>query len=305
LYQANDFPTSGRFPHYPDGVPDELKPGDFWICCNEQKVPMVAAKRGPLRRAKSTDPTTWRSYAEALEAYETGRFAGVGRVFVRGEGLVRVDLDHSRDLETGSINPRARRILDTLDSYSEVSPSGTGVKVWVRAGLTRSYVKPGFEIYPHGRYFTVTGQLLTQYRDTVEECSGALAEIVSAEFQGSIRKRHSTRRDSAGRPFRRSIDLVAFLDAARVEVLSEVADNEAELKFQILCPWIAEHTKAPETGTFVGQYPSGATFFWCWHSHCAGRRRGDFVRAVAPNIQTLRIAPRGCGTYLEVKVGNG
>ena len=287
------YTNDGRFPHYPEPVPALLKLGQVWVCCDENKVPMIADAARPPRRAKSTDSETWRSYGAALSAYEAGKFVGIGRVIRASESLVGVDLDHCRDPETGAITPRARWILDALDSYSEVSPSGTGVKVWVIADLKRSRIKPGVEIYGRGRYFTVTGQILTQYSGEVEERSDALGEVVAAEFP-ERGKRH---RGAGGRVPGRRIDLGGFIDRWKVEVLSEVGDGDAELKFSILCPWIHEHTTAPESGTFVGQYPNGATFFHCYHSHCHGRHWPNFRRAVELHSRL--------GSFSEVKVSYG
>src|SRR5215218_3725837 len=168
MYQSNDPPASSTFPFYVEGIPDELKQGRVWVCCDVNKAPMVALKRG-RRAASSTNPTTWHSYDEAVAALGTGRYAGVGRVIAEDEPFVGVDIDGCRDPKTGRIDQRGEAILRLLDSYSEVSPSSAGVKVWVRAKLPRAFVKPGLEIYPKGRYFTVTGQLLPEYPAIVEE----------------------------------------------------------------------------------------------------------------------------------------
>jgi putative DNA primase/helicase len=154
------------FPLFRECIPEELKRGRCWVCCNRRKAPYVALV-GKKESAKSTDPDTWRSYSEALEAFATGRYAGIGRVIGAEEGLVGVDLDGVRGLDTGHIADRARSLLDRLDSYSEVSPSGKGVKVWVYADLPKSHVKSGLEVYTRGRYFTVTGQMLLQYPATI------------------------------------------------------------------------------------------------------------------------------------------
>src|SRR5215211_7828333 len=80
--------------------------------------------------------------------------AGAGRVIGFEEEYVGVDLDGCLSPETGQLSTWAGRILDRLDSYSEVSPSLKGIKVWTRApGLTTSYKKPGLEIYVGRRYF--------------------------------------------------------------------------------------------------------------------------------------------------------
>ena len=289
-----------RFPHYPDGVPDELKSGKVWVCCDENKIPMIPLVR-ERRRAKSSDPNTWRSYDAALAALKTGRYAGVGRVFRKGDGLAGVDIDHCRNPKTGSITSHAREILDVLDSYSEVSPSGCGVKVWIWADLTRAYVKPGLEAYYRGRYFTVTGQILAQYPATVEERSDALAAVLAEEFP---KKPKPERRQVGG--VGEPLDLPTFLAGAEVEILSEVADDEAALKYQILCPWTVEHTTSPETGTFVGQYLNGKTFFHCWHAHCHGRGWREFWYRVRPrssvNLAGDRKIDSNLGDVREVEI---
>jgi hypothetical protein len=247
----------------------------------------------PARRfASSTNPETWRGYETALACYEAGRFPGIGRVIERGGGLVGIDIDGCRCPHTGRIDDRGRRLLDSLDSYSEVSPSGTGVKVWVRADLGRSYVKEGLEVYSGGRYFTVTGQILSQYSEGIEERAGTVHEIVASEFPRPERQRC---RGSYSGP---CLDLDAVLEGAGVDILAEFSDGQAARKYRVLCPWVEHHTIAPETGTIVGQYPDGALFFWCWHAHCRGRRWREFRRAITRPV-------RRAADYLEVRVSYG
>jgi putative DNA primase/helicase len=70
-----------------------------------------------------------------------------------------VDLDHVFDGDTLSL--QAREIVGKLNSYTEISPSGTGLHIFVLAHgaeITRHRKKDYFlEIYTVGRYFTVTG----------------------------------------------------------------------------------------------------------------------------------------------------
>ena len=69
-----------------------------------------------------------------------------------------VDLDHRRDPQTGVIAPWAQQIIAWLKSYTEVSPSGTGIKIFVHATLPgRGVHKHCLEMYDRGRFFTVTG----------------------------------------------------------------------------------------------------------------------------------------------------
>jgi hypothetical protein len=80
-----------------------------------------------------------------------------------------IDLDHCRTPETGAIAPWAQQIITFLNTYSEVSPSGTGVKIFVQATLPRAGVnKHCIEIYDRGRFFTVTGWHVPGTPDTIE-----------------------------------------------------------------------------------------------------------------------------------------
>jgi putative DNA primase/helicase len=90
----------------------------------------------------------------------------VTRGFAQGIGyefdgsLYGVDLDHVVGADR-TLTTEAREISDLLNSYTEVSPSGTGLHIFVSAPgahVTRHRKKGGsVEIYSEGRYFTVTG----------------------------------------------------------------------------------------------------------------------------------------------------
>jgi len=285
-----------QFPLYPDYIPEELKLDSRWVVCDEEKVPYIALACGK-KTASSTDPKTWRPLPTALAAFETGRYAGIGRVIAEDDPYVGIDLDDCRDPATGAIAPTALEIAERLDSYTEVSPSLTGIKIWVKASLKMAYVKTGLEVYPRGRYFTVTGQFLPRFPLTIEERTDELASIVSKEFPKPKKKPAYN-----GRPGK-TIDLDDVLEGASVEAEAMVKDMSAVLKYRIRCPWVSEHTNEEASGTFVGQYESGALFFWCWHSHCRHRSWREFRHALAWRTTRVRLAPRGCtkaGISLEV-----
>ena len=135
--------------------------------------------------ASSTDPTTWGSFEAAVEACQTESLAGVGFVFTADDPLMGVDLDRCVDPATGQPKPWAQAILDRLSSYSEISPSGTGVKTIVRASKPGSRCKSGYadgavEMYDHDRFFTVTGVSL---HDPAKHVADRQAEIESLYLQ--------------------------------------------------------------------------------------------------------------------------
>jgi len=85
--------------------------------------------------ASSTDPETWASFETALEYTETKHADGVGFVFTDDDPIVGVDIDDCRDPETGDVDDAALDIIGRLDSYTEVSPSGTGYHVLLTGEL--------------------------------------------------------------------------------------------------------------------------------------------------------------------------
>ena len=68
---------------------------------------------------------------------------GLGSSFSPDDPYVGVDLDDCRDLETGELHRRRPTSSRGLDSYTEVSPSGTGVHIFVRGALTGSRNRTG------------------------------------------------------------------------------------------------------------------------------------------------------------------
>jgi putative DNA primase/helicase len=123
--------------------------------------------------ASSTDSSTWHDFETAVVQYREGYHAGLSFALVDGGGIVGVDFDGCRDPETGEVDEWAMRWLRQLPGYAEISPSGTGVKLFVRSNillrkginkkldLPAKYGKsPGIEVYSGRRFFAVTGQAL-------------------------------------------------------------------------------------------------------------------------------------------------
>ena len=146
--------------------------------------------------ASSTDPTTWGTLEAAQTAYQSGRggFAGVGLVFAAGGGLTGVDLDGCIHPETGEVSDWAHPWLDAFTTYQEISPSGTGVKLFCRgakpdgAGCKKALPFPAVggkdaavEAYDRARFFTVTGRTFGKVRP-VAECQGAVDALCNEYF---------------------------------------------------------------------------------------------------------------------------
>jgi primase-polymerase (primpol)-like protein len=110
--------------------------------------------------ASCDKPHTWSTFRHASYARQKHRCDGIGFVFTDGDPFCGIDLDGCRDTD-GNIAPEASAIISRLDSYTELSPSGTGVHILVRAKLPGKGRRSGkIEIYDSARYFTVTGNHL-------------------------------------------------------------------------------------------------------------------------------------------------
>jgi putative DNA primase/helicase len=143
-----------------ESIPGELRVRPQWVVWKAggdkpDKVP-YSARTG--RRASSTDLLTWSTFQEALEAYESGEYAGVGFVFSSADPYTGIDLDDCVDGD-GEIALWALEIVRYFDSYTELSATGTGLHVIVRGEIPNRR-KGAVEVYSSKRYFTVTGHVV-------------------------------------------------------------------------------------------------------------------------------------------------
>jgi putative DNA primase/helicase len=125
--------------------------------------------------AKSDDAATWGTFEATLACCHARQMDGIGFVFSALDALAGIDLDTCRDPITGSLDSWALAIVADVHSYSEISPSGTGVKIFLRGQIPPGGNRTGgIEMYDHGRYFTVTGHHLPGTPPTIEERQEAI-----------------------------------------------------------------------------------------------------------------------------------
>lgn len=167
-----------------DKVPAALRERNQWVAWkivlrDGKPTKLPFQKTGAA--AKSNDPSTWTDFDSACGALRRG-YPGVGFVFSESDEFCGIDLDGCRDPKTGVIATWAREILTKLDSYSEVSPSKTGVKVFVRGkspwGAGKKFPangaekicdkEPAIEVYDKLRYFVVTSERLAGVSSEIE-----------------------------------------------------------------------------------------------------------------------------------------
>ena len=186
--------------------PKELAELKQWICWRlepdpkggkDNKIPYCAFSG---KRASSTNPETWTDCRTAMESRDKYLYTGVGFVFVKEGGIVGVDIDHCLDPATGEPNQTAADILSMLPpTYIEVSPSGTGLHIFLKGKMPDGgckNAKTGVEMYAHSRYFTMTGRRYKDSADAVAEDGGALRKIHAA-FIRPARKQGKKKRTAA------------------------------------------------------------------------------------------------------------
>jgi len=188
-------------------LPAALTELNHWVLWKEEpkgdrltKMPYYIVNGTPCW-ASSTNSATWTSFARAVEQCKTYNMSGIGFCF-EGSGFAGIDFDGCRDPETGLIDDWALAEIRKLNSYSEVSPSRTGVKVFVRGRLPGPGTKAesgetghggkrrAIELYDGGRYFAVTGQVLAELPDSIE----------SRDLTGLYNKVKKTAAKSAPKP---------------------------------------------------------------------------------------------------------
>lgn len=176
-------------------VPSEMKLIPHWVCWNDQgghKIP-IAPTTG--HAAKSNDRNTWTDFETACNAYKQRGLSGIGFVFADDDELVGIDLDACLD-SNWRIADWAEIIVDEFATYTEISPSGRGLKLWCKGKIAKGCKhtiekrddgkSSAIEVYTTGRYFTVTGQQWNDRGSAVSNCQEQLDSLFERYWPGTI-----------------------------------------------------------------------------------------------------------------------
>jgi hypothetical protein len=158
-----------------------------------QKPPFMAIQ--PERHASTKDPSTWSDYTTALAAVQAGRADGISYILTEADPFAAIDLDHCRDVKTNSIDVWAQNFLDCgRHSYSEITPSGNGCRIWGLASGDSLHKKFTLEIDGKpiaaelfrrtNKALTITGYKL----DTIQELTNIDRVLDWAVVWGERRK---------------------------------------------------------------------------------------------------------------------
>jgi RecA/RadA recombinase len=164
------------------------------------KIPHRAAR--PEHGLSNKNATGWVTFEQAMAAYQANSrpnslrlpdgtpfaLAGVGYLMTGPHGITGVDLDHCRDPATGKLDDWAAELVAQLDTYTEVSPSGTGLHAMVAGDVAEDWTnhERGIEVYGgnEARFLCVTGQRVPGSRDALR----APPPFAMAKLQDRYRK---------------------------------------------------------------------------------------------------------------------
>ncbi len=223
----------------------------------------------------------------------------MGFVFAEDAGYTGVDLDKCVNPENGEIDAWASGVIDLLDRYTEISPSGTGVKIWVKASMPDGGRKTkagngAIEAYGCGRYFTATGRHDAGNADRFRALFGDDILYSTAERQWLVWDGTRWVYDRGGRVYR-------LAKKAMAECLRQVVEagesDLADLKGARFNDDLA-HVLAAHRAQFVDAFgePQPTHYLFAWGLHCSQTLRARYRISSTAGARCGRrpVPPAGC-----------
>jgi hypothetical protein len=197
-----------------ENIPHELTSYAAWVVwrykqnaggSKPQKVPY--GRNG--KQADVMNAETWLDYAEAVSKFNSGDYDGLGFVLSEADPFTFIDIDASD--EDGAA-ARGDALLSAFGhSYIELSPSGTGHHIIVKASVPGGGVRRGnIEMYDRHRYMTVTGDAIEVGRKIVS--AQDLVSQLHSQMSGGEKK------------------VKALVDAESINEPSTIQDNDLWVK---------------------------------------------------------------------------
>lgn len=189
----------------PENIPQELKDINQWVVWKPVKeAGKVKPKKVPYslqtneltgileeKLASVNNSNTWMSFEAALSLLKTKkRYKGLNFVFpstsVKGnfKKIVGVDLDNIA-LTNGELDPLKIAEIKALNTYSEISPSGTGLRAICYAEFpdNEEVHKGDIEVYQSGKFLSITGHKLNEVPDTINDAQEAITAFRAKYFK--------------------------------------------------------------------------------------------------------------------------
>ena len=188
-----------------ENIPPVLKERNQWVVWKKRRMIIEGTTKNKFKKvpfnarsgknAKTNNPNTWCDFETACKVYSNNGYDGIGFVFTKSDPYLGIDLDNCRDSKTGKIEPWADEIIKVLDTYFEVSPTGTGLRGFIRATLPigTSCKKSDIELFLGRSFNTVTGHHLHFTPLSINHRQEQIESIYAKVFKPKkIRKRRKS-----------------------------------------------------------------------------------------------------------------
>lgn len=224
----------------PDNIPKEFKEKKRWLLWRWESRGNGKYTKPPYQvngeKAKVNAPETWGTYDEVYEVLKSSKiYHGIGFVFTDDDDFIGWDLDHCINTKTGELEPWAQHIVSELNSYTEVTPSGEGLRIFVTGKLPKRGSKKGnVECYQTLRFLTVTGNT---YPGTPSEINENKLEVWEEAFLGKSRKKTDDDKQPKKERKRNQNDL---LEEGEWKEAGYPSQSEADLAY---CRYLADDAR--------------------------------------------------------------
>ncbi len=196
-----------------ENIPDEIKSLSQFVNWKEEK------REGKFTKtphnpgggyAKSNDSSTWSTFDTCKNASD--KFNGIGFVLTCDDPFIGLDFDKCFCPAFKLIDPIVEQHIKNLNSYTELSPSGRGIRVLVKGSLPAAGKKKGlFEVYSAGRYVTLTGHILSGYPQTIENRQAEINRFYKEVFpdksiEKNEREKHTFQSSNANDRLKKALE---------------------------------------------------------------------------------------------------
>jgi primase-polymerase (primpol)-like protein len=282
-------------------VPAELRELSQWVVWKRVPKGGGKAKKVPIdaRSGSAASPTsaeTWCSFEEAVQGRLRFGVDGIGLVLTAADPYFVVDLDQCRDAGSGVLEPWAEALVQQLATYTEVSPSRTGLHLIGRGKLLPGRRRKGsIEMYDDNRYITVTGRVLDGAYRLVADRQVELEAVFLDHLArpNALKEAHREQATSlldeeVIARARKAGNGALFQALWEGELGKEQSESEADARLAgILAFWCGPDPERVER--LMSSSPRGSRHKW---STRAGYRRATIERAIAGNTAVYQAKRR-------------
>lgn len=178
-----------------NNIPDELKRLNQWVCWRLEDMQEGKATKVPYcphngALASVTNPATWGSFESAVA--NSVHCSGIGFVLTASDPYSVIDLDDPYEVNKEGkpkfdnpqeILDRQLKVFHEFNSYSEISPSGKGLHIWVKGNVPSGRKRSNIEVYSSVRYMTFTGNV---YKNEPIKEKHEILNILWEQIGGSV-----------------------------------------------------------------------------------------------------------------------